>query len=150
MQAYDSPHLDASVLMIPQTGFLPHDDPRMLSTIAAIERELVHDGFVRRYDTHRADDGVGGSEGVFLMCSFWLADCYAMTGRMDDARGVFERLLATRNDVGLLAEEYDPVAGRLLGNFPQAFSHVGLINTAYNLSPSNRSTARERKSKQDA
>ena len=102
-------------------------------TIKAIERELVHDGLVARYSTDGTDDGVGGREGAFLACSFWLADAYVLAGRHEDARALYDRLLGLRNDLGLLAEEYDVVAGRLLGNFPQAFSHIGLINTAHNL-----------------
>ncbi len=145
MQAYGSPRLDAAVLMVPQVGFLPYDDPRVLSTIAAIERELLHDGFCHRYHAGSGADGIQGSEGVFLLCSFWLADAYAMTGRTQDARTLYGRLLSIRNDVGLLAEQYDPTAGCLLGNFPQAFSHVGLINTAYNLSPLTLAPAIERR-----
>jgi GH15 family glucan-1,4-alpha-glucosidase len=133
VQHYGGRALDASVLLIPQTGFLPADDPRFRGTVEAIERELLHEGFVRRYSTDEVDDGVGGDEGAFLACSFWLADAYAMLGRLDDAAALFERLLAVRNDLGLMAEEYDPVARRLLGNFPQGFSHIGLINTAFNL-----------------
>jgi GH15 family glucan-1,4-alpha-glucosidase len=133
VQHYGGRALDASVLLIPQTGFLPADDPRFRGTVEAIERELLHEGFVRRYSTDEVDDGVGGDEGAFLACSFWLADAYAMLGRLDDATALFERLLAVRNDLGLMAEEYDPVARRLLGNFPQGFSHIGLINTAFNL-----------------
>jgi GH15 family glucan-1,4-alpha-glucosidase len=125
--------LDASLLLIPQVGFLPADDPRVRGTIAAIERELVQDGFVRRYSTDHVDDGVGGEEGAFLACSFWLADAYVMLGRLDDAARLFDRLLAVRNDLGLLAEEYDTARRRLVGNFPQGFSHIGLINTAFNL-----------------
>lgn len=135
-QAYGSHALDASVLLMCQTGFIAPDDPRMLATITAIERELLHDGFVMRYRTEQVADGLASTEGVFLLCSFWLADAYAMTKRTDEARALFERLLSIRNDVGLLAEEYDPRARRLLGNFPQAFSHVGLVNTAYNVTPS--------------
>jgi GH15 family glucan-1,4-alpha-glucosidase len=130
-----------------QTGFISHDDPRMLSTIAAIERELVTDGFVVRYRTEQAIDGLPPGEGVFLLCTFWLADAYAVTGRTQEARDLFERLLSIRNDVGLLAEEYDPRSRRMLGNFPQAFSHVGLINTAYNLSPAPLAPAVERESR---
>jgi GH15 family glucan-1,4-alpha-glucosidase len=133
-QAYGSEDLDASLLLIPQVGFLPASDPRMASTVAAIERELLHDGFVRRYPTN-GKDGLPPGEGAFLACSFWLADCYALLGRDHDARALFERLLGLRNDVGLLSEQYDPASRRLLGNFPQAFSHVGLINTAFNLTP---------------
>ena len=133
VQHYDGPELDASLLLIPQVGFLPPEDPRVAGTVAAIERELMDDGFVRRYSTAEVDDGVGGPEAAFLACSFWLADAYALQGRTDEAEQLFERLLGVRNDLGLLAEEYDPVAGRLLGNFPQGFSHIGLVNTAFNL-----------------
>jgi GH15 family glucan-1,4-alpha-glucosidase len=133
VQHYGGDALDASLLMIPLVGFLPPDDPRVAGTIRAIERELAPDGFVRRYSTKRVDDGVHGPEGAFLACSFWLADAYAVSGRTDDATALFERLLDARNDLGLLAEEYDPAAHRLLGNFPQGFSHIGLVNTAFNL-----------------
>jgi len=134
-QFYGSDALDASLLMIPLVGFLPATDPRVRGTIEAIERELVDGGFVLRYRTADTGevDGLSGREGAFLACSFWLADCYAMLGRDDDARELLERLLALRNDVGLLSEEYDPVAGRLVGNFPQAFSHVSLVNTVSKL-----------------
>ena len=134
-QAFGTRHLDASLLLIPQVGFLPIDDPRVTGTIAAVERELVHHGLVLRYRTE-GQDGLPPGEGAFLACSFWLADAYALSGRTEEAHRLFTRLLSLRNDVGLLAEEYDPVAGRQLGNFPQAFSHVGLVNTAYNLTPS--------------
>ena len=136
VQVYGGEALDASLLMIPLVGFLPADDERMRGTIAAIERELLVEGYVRRYRTDGAGeaDGLPGHEGAFLLCTFWLADNYVLAGRRDEARAVFERLLAIRNDLGLLAEQYDPRARRLLGNFPQAFSHVGLINTARNLS----------------
>ena len=133
VQAYGSPHLDASLLLIPLVGFLPADDPRMRGTVAAIERELLVDGFVRRYDTGKQVDGLPPGEGVFLACSFWLADNYVLLGRHADAARLFERLIALRNDVGLLAEEYDPHLKRQVGNFPQAFSHVALVNTAHNL-----------------
>jgi GH15 family glucan-1,4-alpha-glucosidase len=133
VQHYGSDALDASLLLIPQVGFLPADDRRVRGTVAAIERELLQDGFVLRYSTTQVDDGVEGREGAFLACSFWLADAYVMLGRMGEAHKLFERLLALRNDLGLLAEEYDPVAQRLCGNFPQAFSHVGVVNTACNL-----------------
>jgi GH15 family glucan-1,4-alpha-glucosidase len=113
---------------------LPPNDPRVLGTVAAIEKELIVDGFVERYATKQQIDGLPPGEGAFLACTFWLADNYALTGRSADAEHVFNRLLALRNDVGLLSEEYDPRAKRLLGNFPQAFSHVGLINTALRLS----------------
>lgn len=130
-QAYDSDALDASVLVIPEVGFLPATDPRLVGTVAAIERELVRDGaFVDRYRTDTGVDGLPPGEGAFLLCSFWLADAYALMGRQQDARQVFEAVLAVRNDVGLLAEEYDPAARRQLGNFPQAFSHIGLVHTA--------------------
>ena len=133
VQAYGSTQLDASLLLIPLVGFLPATDPRVRGTVAAIERRLVVDGLVMRYDTAATDDGLPAGEGAFLACSFWLADNYALLGRRDDARALFGRLLALRNDVGLLAEEYDPRARRLVGNFPQAFSHVGLVDTALNL-----------------
>ncbi|MFJ9248784.1 glycoside hydrolase family 15 protein [Streptomyces sp. NPDC101776] len=131
-QYYGSQELDAALLLIPRFGFLPPDDPRVVGTVDAVHAALGHDGFVRRYDT-AADasvDGLPGDEGAFLACSFWLVDALHMTGRTKDARVLFERLVGLANDVGLLAEEYDPVAGRQLGNFPQAFSHIGLVNTA--------------------
>jgi len=134
-QTYGSNALDASLLMIPLVGFLPADDERVRNTIAAIERELLHDGFVMRYRPNECEiDGLPGGEGVFLPCSFWLADCLHLTGRGKDARTLFERLLDLRNDVGLLSEEYDPKNERQLGNFPQAFTHVGLVNAAQALS----------------
>jgi GH15 family glucan-1,4-alpha-glucosidase len=133
VQFYGAQQLDASLLMLPLVGFLPADDPRMKGTVAAIEKCLLKDGFVARYNTENAIDGLPGDEGAFLACSFWLADNYILQGRRDDARALFERLLALRNDVGLLAEEYDPIARRQVGNYPQAFSHVALINTAHNL-----------------
>jgi GH15 family glucan-1,4-alpha-glucosidase len=135
-QYYGSRELDAALLMVPLVGFLPPDDPRVRGTVAAIEDELRQDGFVQRYTQVPGDtvDGLPAGEGAFLACTFWLADNYALQGRRDEARDVFERLLALRNDVGLLSEEYDPVAGRLVGNFPQAFSHVPLIDTARTLS----------------
>ncbi len=145
VQAYGSTRLDAALLVMPQVGFLPYDDPRVISTAEAIERELVREGFVMRYHTDDGIDGLPSGEGVFLLCTFWLADIWAMTGRTEEARDMFERLLAIRNDVGLLAEQYDPIACRLLGNFPQAFSHVGLINTAYNLTPEHPAAAEDRK-----
>ncbi|WP_338049004.1 glycoside hydrolase family 15 protein [Rhodoligotrophos defluvii] len=134
VQSFGSKNLDASLLLIPQVGFLKPKDSRVLGTVAAIEQELIEDGFVMRYSTDHVNDGVGGEEGCFLACSFWLADAYAMQGRLDDAGALFERLCGLRNDVGLLAEEYDPRRRRLVGNFPQSFSHVGLVNTAFNLS----------------
>ncbi|MFJ6896797.1 glycoside hydrolase family 15 protein [Streptomyces hokutonensis] len=134
-QYYGSQELDAALLLIPRFGFLPPDDPRVVGTVDAVRAALGHDGFVRRYDT-AADtpvDGLPGAEGTFLACSFWLVDALHMTGRTEEARVLFERLVGLANDVGLLAEEYDPVAGRQLGNFPQAFSHIGLVNTALTL-----------------
>jgi GH15 family glucan-1,4-alpha-glucosidase len=119
--------------MMPLVGFLPPDDERVRGTVAAIERELLRDGFVLRYSTHEVDDGLPPGEGVFLPCSFWLADALAMLERHDEARELFERLLSLRNDVGLLSEEYDFRARRLVGNFPQAFSHIALVDTASNL-----------------
>jgi GH15 family glucan-1,4-alpha-glucosidase len=134
-QYYGSDQLDASLLMIPLVGFLPATDPRVRGTIEAVERELVDGGFVLRYRTEDTGhvDGLVGREGAFLACSFWLADCLSMIGRHHDAHELFDRLLGLRNDLGLLSEEYDPVAGRLVGNFPQAFSHVSLVNTASKL-----------------
>ena len=134
VQAYDSDRLDASLLMMPQVGFLPVQDPRVRGTIAAIERELVVDGFVHRYATTPTVDGLPPGEGAFLLCSFWLADDLALLGRQADAEVLFERVLAVRNDLGLLSESYDVRNKRLVGNFPQAFSHVGLVNCARNLS----------------
>ena len=132
-QAYDSSLLDASVLLIPAVGFLPPHDARVEATVAAIEKGLVRDGLVLRYDTHRTKDGLVPGEGAFLACSFWLADACVMLGREKDALRLFERLCRLCNDVGLLAEEYDPKDRRLIGNFPQAFSHIALVNTAHNL-----------------
>ncbi|MDE2513045.1 MAG: glycoside hydrolase family 15 protein, partial [Alphaproteobacteria bacterium] len=126
VQQFGGKALDAALLRIPLVGFLPPDDPRVIKTMDAVAHELTLDGLVRRYIPEHAPDGLAGDEGAFLICSFWLADNYALVGRRREARTLFERLLALRNDVGLLAEEYDPHARRLLGNFPQAFSHVGL------------------------
>ncbi len=133
VQSYDSDALDASLLLIPQVGFLPPDDQRVVNTVEAIQRELTENGLVVRYRNEEAADGLSGTEGTFLMCSFWLADDLALMGRTDQAEDLFTRLLRLRNDVGLLSEEYDPSTGRMLGNFPQAFSHVSLIATATNL-----------------
>jgi GH15 family glucan-1,4-alpha-glucosidase len=133
VQAYGSKSLDASLLLLPLVGFLPPTDPRIVGTVKAIEQRLFVDGFVMRYDTGEVVDGLPPGEGAFLACSFWLADNYILQGRVDEARELFERLLSLRNDVGLLAEEYDPRLSRQVGNFPQAFSHVALVNTAYNL-----------------
>ena len=134
VQYYGSRLLDASLLMIPLVGFLPASDPRVLGTVEAIQQRLMSDGLVARYQTAPEIDGLPPGEGAFLPCTFWLADNLALQGRHTEARAIFERLLAIRNDVGLLSEQYDPGERRLLGNFPQAFSHVGLINTARNLS----------------
>ena len=134
-QAYESPHLDASLLLMPLVGFLPPTDERVRNTISCVERRLVVDGLVLRYDSELTDDGLPPGEGAFLACSYWLADAYIVSGRRKEARALFERLLALRNDVGLLSEEYDPVQRRFLGNFPQAFSHVALVTTALNLEP---------------
>ncbi|WP_206188079.1 glycoside hydrolase family 15 protein, partial [Streptomyces neyagawaensis] len=134
-QSYGSLELDAALLQIPQTGFLPPDDPRVVGTVEAVRRELLADGLVARYSAGGPDapDGLTGGEGTFLACSFWLADALLSIGREDEARALYERLLDLRNDVGLLAEEYDPRARRQLGNFPQAFTHVPLIRVAYEL-----------------
>jgi GH15 family glucan-1,4-alpha-glucosidase len=138
-QSYGSTELDAATLLIPQVGFLPPEDPRVVGTVDAVRDGLSHDGLMRRYSTDgSAIDGLPGGEGTFLVCSFWLADSLLMTGRVEEAEALFGKLLDLRNDLGLLAEEYDPVARRQLGNFPQAFSHVGLVNTALALT---RSTA---------
>jgi GH15 family glucan-1,4-alpha-glucosidase len=146
VQSYGSSYLDASLLLIPQVGFLPPTDPRVVATVAAIERELVRDGLVQRYPQAEAAqiDGLPPGDGAFLACSFWLADCYALMGRTADGQRLFERLLGLRNDVGLLSEECEWETGRLIGNFPQAFSHVGLVNTAMSLTPRQPSPARER------
>jgi GH15 family glucan-1,4-alpha-glucosidase len=134
VQSYGSHLLDASLLMIPLVGFLPADDPRMIGTVDAIGRELSDGGFIARYQHDRDVDGLPEGEGVFLACSFWYADNLALQGRAAEAQELFERLLALRNDVGLLAEEYDTRARRQVGNFPQAFTHVSLVNSAANLS----------------
>jgi len=133
VQYYGGKPVDAALLLMPLVGFLPHDDPRVIGTVDAIQRELMRDGFVYRYSTDESEDGLPPGEGAFLACSLWLADVLILMGRREEARELFERVLSVRNDVGLLAEEYDPVARRMLGNFPQAFSHVGVINTARNL-----------------
>jgi GH15 family glucan-1,4-alpha-glucosidase len=145
VQAYGSKHLDASLLLLPLVGFLPPQDSRILGTVRAIERTLMRDGLVMRYHTGETDDGLPPGEGAFLACSFWLANVYAQQGRLADGRRLFQDLLGLANDVGLFAEEYDPRSGRQLGNFPQAFSHVGLINTALALS----GQERERRSDRD-
>lgn len=134
VQVYGGKSLDASLLLLPALGFLPPEDPRIRGTVVAVERELMRDGLLLRYDTASVDDGLPPGEGVFLACSFWLADAQLMQGRHDDARRLFEHLLTLRNDLGLLSEQYDPRRRRLVGNFPQAFSHLALVNTASNLS----------------
>ena len=133
VRSYGSKEPDASLLLLPTLGFLPPADPRVLGTVEAIERGLLVDGLVKRYDATKSDDGLSSEEGVFLACSFWLVDAYVLLDRKPDARRLFERLLTLCNDVGLLSEEYDPRTSRLLGNFPQALSHIALINSAFNL-----------------
>jgi GH15 family glucan-1,4-alpha-glucosidase len=132
-QYYGSQMMDAAVLLMPLVGFLPANDPRIRSTVEAVERELTRDGFVMRYETEKAEDGLPPGEGAFLACSFWMVGCLKAIGRRDDARKLFERLLNLRNDVGLLAEEYDVTRKRMVGNFPQAFSHIALVNAAFDL-----------------
>jgi GH15 family glucan-1,4-alpha-glucosidase len=143
VQSYGSRTLDASLLLLPLVGFLPIGDQRVRATVAAIERNLTTDGLVRRYSSVRSRDGLPPGEGVFLACSFWLADVLVLLGRRREAHRLFRRLLALRNDVGLLSEEYDPRARRLVGNFPQSFSHIALVNTAFNLNQ-HRGPARQR------
>jgi GH15 family glucan-1,4-alpha-glucosidase len=133
VQAYGSREVDASLLMLPLLGFITPDDPRMLGTVERIRKDLESDGLLLRYRTESGVDGLANGEGAFLLCTFWLADVLALQEKFDEATEIYERLLSLRNDVGLLAEEYDPRARRQLGNFPQAYSHVGLINTARNL-----------------
>jgi GH15 family glucan-1,4-alpha-glucosidase len=132
-QAFASEELDASTLLIPVVGFLPPEDKRVVGTVAAVEKRLLHNGFVLRYDTASAEDGLPAGEGAFLACSFWLVDAYMMLGRRRDATKLLERLMSLPNDVGLLSEEYDPIASRLVGNFPQALSHISLVNSVHNL-----------------
>jgi len=134
VQSYGSKQLDASCLRIGLVGFLPMDDPRIIGTVEAIERRLMKNGFVERYDTKKTKDGLEGSEGAFLACSFWLVTNLWLIGRKEDAKKMFERLLALRNDVGLLSEEYDPIGKRMVGNFPQALSHIALIHAAFAIS----------------
>jgi GH15 family glucan-1,4-alpha-glucosidase len=134
VQAYGAKAVDASLLLLPIVGFLPPSDRRIVGTVQAIEQRLMVNGVVYRYDTGKTEDGLPPGEGAFLACSFWFVDNLILQGRVAEAIAMFERLLALRNDVGLLAEEYDPGMKRQMGNFPQAFSHVSLINTAYNLS----------------
>jgi GH15 family glucan-1,4-alpha-glucosidase len=138
VQYYGADGVDAALLLMPLVGFLPIDDPRIQGTIARIERELIRDGLVLRYLTKERIDGLPQGEGAFLACSFWLCEVYAKMGRFDEANALFERLLAIGNDLYLFAEEYDPAAKRQLGNFPQAFSHLALINTAHVLARSSR------------
>jgi len=148
-QSYGSKLVDASLLIIPLVGFLPADDPRMVGTVAAIERDLVRDGLVYRYtqeEESRSVDGLPPGEGAFLPCTFWLADNFALQGRLDDAEDVFQRLLDLRTELGLLAEEWDPETRRQLGNFPQAFTHVALVNTAFNLDREERRSPMEQRS----
>jgi GH15 family glucan-1,4-alpha-glucosidase len=133
VQAYDSDQLDASLLLLPCVGFLPAADPRVAATIAAIERRLIRDGLVMRYSTDEVEDALPPGEGAFLACSFWLVDVYILQDRYDDAERLFRSLIELRNDLGLLSEEYDSHEKRLVGNFPQAFSHLALVNSAYNL-----------------
>jgi GH15 family glucan-1,4-alpha-glucosidase len=143
VRAYGEKDLDAATLLIPLVGFLPPEDPRVIGTIRAIQERLCDDGLVRRYDTMQVEDGLPAGEGLFLPCSFWLADNLSLLGRIEESERLFERLLAIRNDVGLLAEEFDAATRIQLGNFPQALSHLALIGTAYNLS-SSRGPARVR------
>jgi GH15 family glucan-1,4-alpha-glucosidase len=133
VQSYGSKSVDASLLQIALTGFLPATDPRFLGTLAQVEKRLLKKGLLYRYDTAEGIDGLEPGEGSFLICSFWLADAYILAGRREDARRLYEKLLSLCNDVGLLSEQYDPCKQRMLGNFPQAFSHIGIINTALNL-----------------
>jgi GH15 family glucan-1,4-alpha-glucosidase len=148
VQSYGGKQLDASLLQIPIVGFLPADDPRVLGTVAAIERGLMADGFVMRYRSETFPDGLPAGEGAFLACSFWLVNVYVLQRRWDEARAMFDRLVSLCNDVGLLSEEYDPRSGRLVGNFPQAFSHVALVNSAYHLLTE--STAEQRAAPENA
>jgi GH15 family glucan-1,4-alpha-glucosidase len=150
VQAYDSEELDASLLLMPLVGFLPGTDPRVRGTVEAIERELMPDGLVLRYDTSKVQDGLPPGEGVFLACSFWMVSSLKAIGRLDDARALFDRLLVLRNDLGLLSEEYDVNRKRLVGNFPQAFSHIALVNAAFDLEggPDARGRAHRRKNHQ--
>ena len=143
VQSYGSRQLDASLLLLPRMGFLPATDPRIRGTVEAVERHLLRDGLLMRYDSTAARDGLPPSEGAFLACSFWLVDAYVALGRLDDAHALFERLMSLRNDLGLLSEEYDTRAGRQVGNFPQAFSHIALVNSAFNLAQAARGRQEE-------
>jgi GH15 family glucan-1,4-alpha-glucosidase len=142
VQSYGSKEIDASLLILPMVGFLPPEDPRIRGTVAAVERELLRDGFVARYVTRSGVDGLPPGEGVFLPCSFWLVDNYLLQGRDAEAKALFDRLAGLANDVGLFSEEYDPVARRLVGNFPQAFTHVSLINSALKLTAAEQRAAK--------
>ena len=142
VQAYGEPQLDASLLMIPLVHFLPATDPRMRGTVEAIRHELMEDGFVLRYRSEAVNDGLPAGEGTFLACTFWLVDNLALVGKLEEATEIFQRLLALRNDLGLLAEQWDPRVQRQVGNFPQALTHVGLVNSAYNLDRARRARAR--------
>ena len=133
VQAYGSSEMDASLLQVALTGFLPADDPRFLRTLEQIEQRLLKNGLLLRYDSDSCSDGLTPGEGTFLVCSFWLADVYVLLGRQAEAQALYERLTGLCNDLGLLAEQYDPAGQRMLGNYPQAFSHIGIINTALNL-----------------
>ena len=132
-QHYDTDQVDASLLVLPLTGFVKGDDPKMLGTIEAVEKDLMRDGLLMRYRTETDVDGLPGGEHPFLACSFWLVSAYAAAGRLDDANALFDRLVGLVNDVGLLSEEYDPHAKRMVGNFPQAFSHLTLVQAAFRL-----------------
>jgi GH15 family glucan-1,4-alpha-glucosidase len=140
VESYGSKLLDASILMLPSVGFLPPSDSRVRGTLAAIEQHLMRDGFVLRHDPREISDEKQPIEGAFLACSLWLADAYVLTGEFEKAQALFERVVAAANDLGLLAEEFDTVAGRQTGNFPQALTHIALINTAHNLSAAKPST----------
>jgi GH15 family glucan-1,4-alpha-glucosidase len=133
VQHYETTEVDAALLVLPGIGFIAGDDPRMLGTIAAVEKDLIRDGLVLRYRTESGIDGLTGDEHPFLACSFWLVSAYARAGRVDDARALFDRLCGLTNDVGLLSEEYDAARGLMVGNFPQAFSHLALVRAAFDL-----------------
>ena len=143
-QSYGSKELDASLLLLPIVGFLPSSDPRVAGTVDAIQKHLMRDGLLLRYNTGTSDDGLPAGEGVFLACTFWLVQVLSQMGRKEEAREKFEALLALRNDVGLLAEEYDVRRGRLVGNFPQALSHIALVNAALDLAQGESSGHRRR------
>jgi GH15 family glucan-1,4-alpha-glucosidase len=143
VQSYTSKLADASTLIIPLVGFLPADDARVRGTVEYVERNLLVDGFVLRYDSEATDDGLPPGEGAFLACSFWLVETYVMLGRTEDAERLFDRLVGLCNDVGLLSEEYDPAVKRQVGNFPQGFSHLALLSSAFNLSKPQAAPMRE-------